>query len=243
MRYRRSNHPGACLTPFVALPGFLTLSALCSPPDRPALFHAGNVLGVLPSELSPLEEPCRLSTAIALLVCPFRPSHCTTRTFHVKRTEARCTHPDSSGCFCLAPSHATVTCHLEVPPPRGLHRPGSVRNPAVSQQPTATSPVRACDRSRRPNPARPAAVCPGARCWICQARTRHPHSLFPDTSRGWPGLLSLAPDAKAPEVQNRDPVRPSTSLTSCAGSPADRDPPLTTHTPWFEPSGDAPTRC
>jgi hypothetical protein len=64
---RRIHFSGAYLTPYVALPGFLTLSALCSPPGRPALFHAGNTLGVFPSELSPLKEPYRLSAAIALL--------------------------------------------------------------------------------------------------------------------------------------------------------------------------------
>jgi hypothetical protein len=45
---RWSHHSGAYLTPFVALSGFLSLSALCSPPHRPALFHAGDALGVCP---------------------------------------------------------------------------------------------------------------------------------------------------------------------------------------------------
>jgi hypothetical protein len=44
----RIHLSGAYLTPFVALSGFLTLSALCSPPVRPALFHAGDALGVSP---------------------------------------------------------------------------------------------------------------------------------------------------------------------------------------------------
>jgi hypothetical protein len=44
----RIHSTGACLTPYVALSGFLTLSALCSPPIRPALFHAGDVHGVSP---------------------------------------------------------------------------------------------------------------------------------------------------------------------------------------------------
>ena len=78
----RIHCPGACLTPFVALTGFLSLSAPCSPPDRPALFHAGNAHGVSPSEPFPLEEPYRLSAAFALLtftvlprsVLPIRPS-------------------------------------------------------------------------------------------------------------------------------------------------------------------------
>jgi hypothetical protein len=44
----RIHCPGACLTPFVALSGFLILSAPCSPPYLPTLFHAGSVLGVSP---------------------------------------------------------------------------------------------------------------------------------------------------------------------------------------------------
>jgi hypothetical protein len=49
----RVHLSGVCLTPYVALPGFLTLSALYSPPNRPALFHAGDVLGVLPFRAFP----------------------------------------------------------------------------------------------------------------------------------------------------------------------------------------------
>ena len=49
---RWSHHSGAYLTPFVALSGFLSLSVLCSPPHRPALFHAGDALGVLPFRAS-----------------------------------------------------------------------------------------------------------------------------------------------------------------------------------------------
>jgi len=44
----RIHRTGAYLTPFVALPGFRTLSAPCSPPHLPALFHAGGVHGVSP---------------------------------------------------------------------------------------------------------------------------------------------------------------------------------------------------
>ena len=63
----RIHLPGAYLTPYVALPGFLTLSARCSPPDHPVLFHTGGIHGVHPSELFPLEELYRLSAACALL--------------------------------------------------------------------------------------------------------------------------------------------------------------------------------
>jgi hypothetical protein len=50
---RRSHLPGAYLTPYVALSGFLTLSARCSPPSRPVLFHTGGVLGVSPFRAFP----------------------------------------------------------------------------------------------------------------------------------------------------------------------------------------------
>jgi hypothetical protein len=48
----RIHLSGAYLTPYVALPGFLTLSALCSPPRLPTLFHAGSVHGVSPFRAS-----------------------------------------------------------------------------------------------------------------------------------------------------------------------------------------------
>jgi hypothetical protein len=54
--------------------GFSPSQRLAPRRNLPALFHAGNVHGVLPSELSPLEEPYRLSTASALLVFPLSPS-------------------------------------------------------------------------------------------------------------------------------------------------------------------------
>jgi hypothetical protein len=50
---RRSHDAGACLTPAGALSGFLTLSAPCSPPVRPILFHTGNARGVLPFRAFP----------------------------------------------------------------------------------------------------------------------------------------------------------------------------------------------
>jgi hypothetical protein len=82
---RRIHHSRAYLTPFVALSGFRTLSALCSPPIRPALFHAGDAHGVFPSEPSPSKEPYRLSAACALLTfSTHRPYH-TTRPCHAKR--------------------------------------------------------------------------------------------------------------------------------------------------------------
>jgi hypothetical protein len=41
--------------------------AAATPRNDAALFHAAGVLGIRPSELSPLGEPCRLSTAVASL--------------------------------------------------------------------------------------------------------------------------------------------------------------------------------
>jgi len=81
----RIHGSGACLTPDVALTGFRTLSAPCSPPRLPTLFHAGNAHGVHPSELSPLEEPCHLSAAVAFLTFTASRSRRLTRTCHAKR--------------------------------------------------------------------------------------------------------------------------------------------------------------
>jgi hypothetical protein len=42
-------------------------SAAATPRNDAALFHAAGVLGIRPSELSPLGEPCRLPTAVCFL--------------------------------------------------------------------------------------------------------------------------------------------------------------------------------
>lgn len=42
-------------------------SDVATPRNCAALFHAANVLGINPTELSPLEEPCRLPTAVCSL--------------------------------------------------------------------------------------------------------------------------------------------------------------------------------
>ena len=90
---RRSHRSGVYRTPVVALSGFLTLSALCSPPVRPALFRAGNVHGVSPSERFPLKEPYRLSAAVALLTLTLL-LHCRTNLpLRAKRAKTRCTLP------------------------------------------------------------------------------------------------------------------------------------------------------
>jgi hypothetical protein len=93
---RRSHFTGACLTPFVALSGFLALSAPCSPPDRPALFHAGDAPGVSPSELFPLEEPYRLPAAAALMTFTAHRPCCKPRSLRAKRGKPRCSPPASS---------------------------------------------------------------------------------------------------------------------------------------------------
>jgi hypothetical protein len=53
LRQSGAHHPRACLTRFVALTGFLSLLALCFSRRLPALFHAGNALGVPPSRAFP----------------------------------------------------------------------------------------------------------------------------------------------------------------------------------------------
>jgi hypothetical protein len=100
-------------------------------------------LGFVPSEPFPLEEPYRLSTAVALLMLTTHPRYYTTWSCHVKRAEARCPPPDGSGCGWL--------CHPCVIPPGAseclLHetrcRPKSA--PGASWH---------CHR-RPPDPARP----------------------------------------------------------------------------------------
>jgi hypothetical protein len=59
-----------CLLRFVPSPGFLNLMTACSSQYLVALFHVTGTCGVLPSELSPCKEPCRLSPAFALLSFP-----------------------------------------------------------------------------------------------------------------------------------------------------------------------------
>jgi hypothetical protein len=206
MRYRRSNCPGACLTPFVALPGFLTLSALCSPPDRPALFHAGNVLGVLPSELSPLEDPYRLSAANALLVFPFRPSHYMTRTFHMKRAETRCTHPDSLGL--LLPG--AFTRHRRLPPRRASTAGPSPTEVGTESRCFATG---SC-LSRRSAPA-------------TEAADPFPRGLLPPAPGPASGSAGLAP--AFPFRLSRTPR--AVGLASCPFPRMPKHPGLGTETP------------
>jgi hypothetical protein len=50
----RAHSPRACLTRYVAPSGFLNLLTLSFSRSRPALFHAGNALGVTPSRAFPL---------------------------------------------------------------------------------------------------------------------------------------------------------------------------------------------
>jgi hypothetical protein len=53
LRQSGAHCPRACLTRFVALSGFLSLLALYFSRRLPALFHAGNALGVPPSRAFP----------------------------------------------------------------------------------------------------------------------------------------------------------------------------------------------
>jgi len=61
-----------CLLHLVPPPGFLNLLTAYSSQCLVTLFHATGTCGVIPSELSPCPEPCRLSTAFALLSFPIR---------------------------------------------------------------------------------------------------------------------------------------------------------------------------
>jgi hypothetical protein len=53
LRQSGAHFTRACLTRYVALSGFLNLSALCFSRRLPALFHAGNALGVPPFRAFP----------------------------------------------------------------------------------------------------------------------------------------------------------------------------------------------
>jgi hypothetical protein len=53
LRQSGAHYPRVCLTRYVALSGFLSLLAPCFSRRLPALFHAGNALGVLPSRAFP----------------------------------------------------------------------------------------------------------------------------------------------------------------------------------------------
>jgi hypothetical protein len=243
MGCRRSNHPGAYLTPFVALSGFLTLSALCSPPDLPALFHAGNAHGVRPSELSPSEEPYRLSAAAALMMFTRHSPYHTTRSCHAKRAEARCSHPDAVRLLLHGLITLRLTCRLGMPPPQG--RPPAEagdRHLPVSPQPLACR--------ARFSPATEAAgealpdlrlTAPGLAFDAHGHKARGLLRSVPDIPHGWPGLLPLAPGAEAPwardprprQSQHHDHPTPRALGAEALSSPV---------TAWFAPSGDAPAR-
>jgi hypothetical protein len=233
MRYRRSNHPGVCLTPFVALTGFLTLTAPCSPPDRPALFHAGSVPGVHPSEPSPSEEPYRLSAANALLMLTRHPRHHMTRPCHTKRAETRCSHPVAvrllpRGFFTLrltprsrsACSARPSTSRSRRPVPLGLATAG-----------LAT----ACASRRRPkSQARPHTAslpsAPGLASGSLGHKARGLLWSVPDTPRGWHGLVTPHQRCRStPDSGLETPPVPAPRPrdSRCAPGPKPVNPPVT----------------
>ena len=119
-----SHSPGVYLTPYVALPGFLTLSAPCSPPDRPVLFHTGNVPGVSPfrafpsrGAVPPLGGRCPPGVAT--------PSSCHQPVVSCsQRTEVRCSLGTRRSChrLDLRPArlaHAATVRPLTARPTRG----------------------------------------------------------------------------------------------------------------------------
>ena len=110
----RSHSPGACLAPFVALPGFLTLSAPCSPPGRPALFHAGDALGVHPFRAFPSRG------AVPPLGgrCPHDVDHSPWSVLRTKPSAAKRGEPR-----CSLPAISTPARH-------GQHRPAWPARPA-----------------------------------------------------------------------------------------------------------------
>jgi hypothetical protein len=163
----RIHESGACLTPFVALTGFLTLSVPCSPPRLPTLFHAGNAHGVHPSELSPLEEPYRLSAAVAFLTFTTSLQRRRTRTCHANTGDARCSLPARSRCVDLTASLAPAEPTRRVMPPGAASGQANLLVGALGDGPSGArrTPDRAAGRSRRRHRGRcvPGGVKPSAR--------------------------------------------------------------------------------
>jgi hypothetical protein len=62
-RYREATYTGFASPDYAASSGFLNLLTPCSSRNPPALFRAGDALGVLPSEVSPSAEPVHLSVS------------------------------------------------------------------------------------------------------------------------------------------------------------------------------------
>jgi len=67
LRSSGAHSPRACLTRYVAPSGFHSLLAPCFSGRLPALFHAGNALGVRPSEPFPQLQPGPSRDRVALL--------------------------------------------------------------------------------------------------------------------------------------------------------------------------------
>jgi hypothetical protein len=215
LEYQRSNHSGAYLTPSVALSGFLTLTAPCSPLNLPALFHAGNVPGVSPSELSPLEEPYRLSAAVALLMLTTNPSHHTTRPCHVKRAEARCSLSEHAPIASAWHRSRRLARRFGVPPPRvppPAEAAGCPRGLATAGHPTSPGSaghpkVAGCPWQGL------ASACPGTfHTAAPRARARDSSSFGSRTLR----TVGLVPRLSPPVPKHlrpvtRNPAGPSTS--------------------------------
>jgi hypothetical protein len=109
-RTGRSTQTGACLTPYVALPGFLILSAHCSLPDRPVLFHTGGALGVSPFRAFPSRGAVPPLGGRCLPDVAALPEPSQTRCPDSKRTEARCPLPGTL-------PRAMVVASAWTPPP------------------------------------------------------------------------------------------------------------------------------
>jgi hypothetical protein len=227
---QRSHHPGAIHTPFVALSGFLTLSAPCSPLNRPTLFHAGNVLGVSPSEPFPLEEPYHLSVAVALLMFTTHPLYYTTRSCHAKRAETRCSHPDVVRL--LLPWHPPASVH---PPPRHASSSGPVAD---------RSRPRACRTRHRQQFASPglprhrsgrtglALLASGSLVSAVVPPRTHARgfpSTVTNTPRGWPGLLIPDRGCRSTFVQRSETPPVPAPRPLDARFPASQDPLSTSH--------------
>jgi hypothetical protein len=87
---RRVHSTPVCLTGYVPPTGFLTLSTVCSSPERPALFHAGNAHGVSLSRGFPsLPGSATHRLGITLMTFLHRTNESSMRGVRAPRAETR----------------------------------------------------------------------------------------------------------------------------------------------------------
>lgn len=189
----RIHFSGAYLTPYVALPGFLILTAPCSPPYLPTLFHAGSVLGVSPfrafssqGAVPPLGGRCppgvhRIPVSPPDTDRPREAGQPAVRRRRVRDVSAGLPLISSDLCRwygrMIAPWGWRTSLRVRSKPvPSGLPRvPGAARpKPVAAQEPGARRVVSRCrldPGAEAPQPTA-AAMTPCGRPWAVRRRGR-----------------------------------------------------------------------